>query len=364
LLSDCTIVFAAKKENKKYMSEKFYFGIFLILFSLSFEIFPIEKKEEWTWVVVEKFGKENEEKFFDQNETCIIEKTKLPHFNHLIFSWNAVRPEKGYLRFSVRVRDAFSQVWHKWHIAADWGAMIQKSYVDKPETGPQWHYVRLEMPIGVSADAFSLKIVGLSGASVRVLKSVLVSLSALSKFSPDDYQAIAKLPSLAVVGVPAYSQMVLDHPKANVMCSTTSCSMLTAFLTEKDVDPLAFALSSYDNGLSAYGSWPFNIAHMFEKLNHIRSVHVLRLPSFTTLYKFLKKNIPVVVSVRGAIEGAVKSYDSGHLLLVIGWSKEKQKVLCHDPAFPSSEFVPVEYDLTSFCIAWERSRRLAYCVDF
>ena len=157
--------------------------------------------------------------------------------------------------------------------------------------------------------------------------------------------------------------MVLHHPKKEVLCSPTSSSMVTGYLTQKHVDSIGFARKAYDNGLNAYGSWPFNTAHAFEYAKGRFLFRVQRLASFAELHRLLKRKIPVVVSVRGKIAGAPQEYKEGHLLVVVGWNKEKKKVLCHDPAFTSNDKVRVSYDMRSFLAAWERSRRLAYCAS-
>jgi hypothetical protein len=154
--------------------------------------------------------------------------------------------------------------------------------------------------------------------------------------------------------------MMLNHHKKEVLCSPTSCSMLVSYLMKKRIDPVLFADNAYDAGLNAYGSWPFNVAHAFEVCKGKYLFHVERLSSFSSLYHYLRKKIPVVVSVRGKIIGAPKEYNDGHLLLVVGWDQYHKKVICHDPAIAHSKETRVAYDARSFIRAWELSRRLAY----
>ena len=147
------------------------------------------------------------------------------------------------------------------------------------------------------------------------------------------------------------------------MCSTTSCSMLVSFLMNTMVDPLDFAQHSLDSGLNAYGSWPFNVAHAFELCGGKYFFSVARLPSFRELHHHIYRGIPVVVSVRGYLQGAPKVYSNGHLLLVVGWDAKRKQVICHDPAFKKSRKTLKRYDIASFLSAWERSHRLAYIAE-
>jgi hypothetical protein len=136
--------------------------------------------------------------------------------------------------------------------------------------------------------------------------------------------------------------------------------MLISYLLKKQIDAVSFANNVYDSGLCAYGSWPYNIAHAYECCQGNYLFSVTRLHSFKQLHDYLKKNIPVVVSVRGNIRGAPQEYVHGHLLVVVGWDQKNRKVICHDPAFATNEQTRVAYDAASFLAAWERSRRLSY----
>jgi hypothetical protein len=47
-------------------------------------------------------------------------------------------------------------------------------------------------------------------------------------------------------------------------------------------------------------------------------------------------------------------------MVVVGWNKEKQCVLCIDPAFSQNSHTPKAYRLRSFLRAWGRSLHLSY----
>lgn len=316
--------------------------------------------EPWTWVFTKNFpGSVRNSR---RKELYFIKKD-IPEFTQMIFSWNALRPQQGHFTFWGQVRDAKTQQWHEWHKMIDWGKEIQRSYFNSSHSGTKYCHVRLETPEKAFADAVRIRIQAHDGACVDDVKTITVNAVNLKNFTTEILKPLYQLPSIRISHIPKTSQMALDHPKAHVLCSPTSCSMLVGYLQKKTINPITFAESAYDNGLQAYGSWPFNTAHAFEQTQGKQLFRVMRLDSFHDLHKKLQEQIPVVVSVRGALKGAPKAYNQGHLLLVVGWDQATKKVLCHDPAHSNDEKVYSEYDLAAFCRAWECSRRLAYVAE-
>jgi hypothetical protein len=338
------------------------------LFGISM-LFPFSKaaattgKKSWTWLYKKRFSRRQ---MLDSKRQQVLRfgKYSIPHFSQLIFSWNAFRPRSGHFSFFARVRDARTKKWSNWYKMAEWGASVQRSYAGTPRKRTKYLYVRLETGAYNLADAFSIKIVPSKGASLARIRGFSVCTSNFNKFRPEKFsRELQKLPSVYVKNVPKKSQMVLDHPRCMHMCSPTSWSMLTSFLSGKDVSPLNFAKHVFDDGLDTYGTWHFNVAHAFERCGGRISFSTLRMNSFKTLHRQLMRGIPVLVSVRGFLQGAPKVYDNGHVMMVIGWNSKKGQVVCHDPAFPSNRKVIKRYDIRNFLFAWERSRRLAYLAE-
>lgn len=321
-----------------------------------------QKTEQWTWFHRKTFN--NQEQLENSTKSHIaFAKADLPKFSQLIFSWNALRPKKGYFTFYAQVRDSRTQKWSKWHQMAMWGSQVQKSFETDPDHLSSYHHVRLESKPLLLADGFAIKVEAHEGAHFDQLKAFAVNLANLHLFRPEKESAILGLASVLIPGVPQYSQFELDHPRNDGLCSPTSCAMLTAYLLSKGIDPIDFAEKSLDQGMDKYGSWPFNTAHAFE-ISEAKILYAIkRLNSFKDLHKQLVKNIPVVVSVRGQIHGAPRPYKNGHLLVVIGYDPKTKEIICHDPAMSSSHLVRKRYSVKSFLHAWERSHRLAYCAD-
>lgn len=260
--------------------------------------------------------------------------------------------------------DAKRKSWGSWHKMAEWGAKVQRSFASMPACTSKYLHVRLEANRGHLADAFRLKIKAFDGASLRDLRSFAVSLSNLQNFKASRLdRGIRSLPSAYIANVPKQSQFRVKYAHNESICSPTSVGMLIGSLMDENINYREFVRGSFDNGLKVHGSWPFNMAHAFEQCKGDVHFSVGRLDSFTRLHERLQKGVPVVVSVRGRLDGAPKVYEKGHLLVVIGWDAKRQQVICHDPAFKSNSKVLKRYSVGSFLRAWDRSHRLAYLAD-
>lgn len=294
-------------------------------------------------------------------KTLFFEKENIKPFTQLVFSWNAIRPEQGHFSFYVQVRNPENKRWGVWHHMADWGANLQKSYLSKSDGFSSFVHVRLEIENKKVADAFRIKVVSTKGASLSCVYGCTVATSDFNTFKAE--QTIADLPSVYIEDVPLIAQFALDHEDNGRICSPVSCAVLTQHLMGQDKDPLEFAAKSFDHGLGVYGSWPCNMAHAFEECGGKMSFFVRRMNGFSDVHQQLGRGIPLVVSVRGSLPGALKSFPHGHLLVVVGWNNDTREVLCHDPAAENHEKVFKRYPIADFLRAWECSHRLAYVAE-
>lgn len=318
--------------------------------------------ERWSWFYAQIIQSQRVSSATTKKMT-IFSKVEVPHFSQLIFSWNARRPSRGYFSFLIQTRNAVTKQWGKWHRMMDWGADVQRSYLSDGDGHTKYVHVRLEHQNNKKSDGFRIKICAHKNAGITDVKSVAVALSDYALFEPENVASLLKLPSVYISGVPKVSQLLLDHPDNKRLCSPTSCFMLTHYLCQQRVTPEIFADNVFDSGLEVFGSWPFNVAHAFELCGGSNWFFTKRLHNFVDIYRQLRRGLPVVVSVRGMIEGAPKAYENGHLLVVVGWDAKRKKVICHDPALPEHGRVLISYPVESFIRAWERSYRLAYWVE-
>lgn len=334
----------------------FFYAFFIFLSCISSRMYS------WSWVYSASPNKPSYySESYSSHKSWHWEKTHIHPFSQLIFSWNAFRPERGYYTFSIQVRDAVTKSWYPWHRVAQWGKDIQRSFSSVSRRGTKFLYVRLEVPDNKLADAFRVRVITSKGAPIDKLSCVTVNTTHGKQFvSEIGDRSIYNLPTVFIRNIPRKSQLNLNHPKNTVLCSPTSVSMLLGYLLKRDINALETAKGVHDHGLNAYGSWPFNTAHAFEKAKGKCNFHVERLKSFKQLHQFLVKSIPIVVSITGPLRGGARPYRGGHLLVVVGYDRKRKKVWCHDPAFETNGKICVGYDLDQFLRAWERSRRLAY----
>ena len=317
-------------------------------------------EQKWTWVFHKYFDEKN--RIGNEGKKCIIiVKKNLSPFTQLMVSWNAMRPEKGYFSFYGQIFDNHTKKWGKWHHMFDWGSDIQQSYSSSSDGCSSYAHVRLELDKNHSANGFRIKIIPHQSACLSALYSCSIAYSNFALFKSEiDTNMI--LPSISLSTVPRVAQLGLNHEDKSRMCSPVSCTMVVQYLTESIYNPLQFAEQSYDSGLKTYGSWPFNTAHAFECCPRY-SFFARRLNSFKEIHDQLSKNLPVVVSIRGILKGALKPFPHGHLLVVIGWDNDRKEVICNDPAAETNDDVLKRYSLKDFLRSWELSYRLAYIVD-
>jgi Peptidase_C39 like family len=242
-----------------------------------------------------------------------------------------------------------------------WGSGLQRSYLSDADTVAQHHHVRFEACQGKKMGGFRLKVVAQHGAQLKNLHAVTVAYADFTKFVPEDAAEYEGLASVRIKKVPRKSQFALKHPEKHRLCSPTSCAILVEYFSQGRCDMHTVAHNVFDQGLDSYGSWPFNMAHAFELCRGSHWWRVIRMNSFAGIYKMLQKGYPVAVSVRGSLPGAPKSYDNGHLIVIIGYDAATHKIICHDPACASDKNSVRKYPLADFLRAWEKSHRLTYC---
>jgi hypothetical protein len=309
-----------------------------------------------------------EEGFFDrknlENKSEYIWQTKAKGpFSELILSWNAFRPQRyGKFSFFVSVKH---HNWSNWYKIAEWSSTSQQTFGYAKNPFVHCKYVRVELKKR-KAEEFKIKVRAEKGAALKDLKALFVCLSDLDKFCIN--KPNKNFDSVVIKGVPVQSQMRVNHPRRCDLCSPTSLSMLVKYFAGyekieeslKDYVPM-FAKRVHDDGpLNIYGNWSLNVAQAYESTNGDVFFRVQRLNGFNELYHYLNKKIPIAVSVRGPLKGAKSKYSKGHFMVVAGWDKKKQNLLCIDPAFSSNRKTMHAYKIDSFLQAWGASRNLSY----
>jgi hypothetical protein len=280
----------------------------------------------------------------------------LPPFDELIVSWNAARPAKG--NYHIYVSAKVDQ-WSEWLPYATWGQDGQSSFSQPSSDGTMRVYQDvLGILGGKKATGFRIKIemegricpCQFYGTHVYTNSDAALEIKQGVSFGDPVYVPVAGL-----------SQMMLNHPRCRDLCSPTSTIAVVRYLTKNgSIDPVRFALDSWDRGFDIFGNWVLNVAEASATLGSSWQAWVERLSGFDAIYRMLAQKTPVVVSVRGPLSGSALPYEKGHLMAVIGYDPVQQKVICMDPAFPIDQQTQVQYDLSDFVQAWNRRGRIAY----
>ncbi|EKD23404.1 MAG: hypothetical protein ACD_82C00062G0003 [uncultured bacterium] len=323
-------------------------------------------EDKWTWAYKKVFS--DSECLYNKNLDGIsFFKEDIKRFSQIIFSWNSARPKVGGFLFHIKTKNAKSKKWSDWHKMFYWGSACQRSYYGSNSSSDYIH-VRLETGLNNLSEAFKVIIEPCGGADLGLIKSVCACISDFNKFKPDIIDSkLLNLKSVHIKDVPKISQRLLDHKESSRICSPTSCSMLLGFFNKYFTDALSFTDSVFDPALGSdgsYGNWCFNVAEVYCRSGGKVLCHVSRMNGFIDLYEKLLEGFPVIVSVRGKLEGGQKEYNSGHLIVVVGWDFISKSVICHDPAFYTNESTFVKYKLKTFLDCWGNSNKLAYVANF
>lgn len=309
--------------------------------------------QKWTTSYEILFSKKEREKHARSKE-IYVEKKDIVSGTQIVFGWNAIRPEKAQITFYIKLHNAVTKEWSSYHKLVEWGGKSQISFANKNEFS-NFLYARLEISKNTIIDGFAIQVTADDSKALGLVEGLFVTIADFKQFVPQKIDSsFFKRKYLCIENVPSFSQILLLHPRAGGICSPTSTAIVSSYLLGKKVDPLEFADYCYDRALDIFGNWAFSTAHAFEKIHKVAYMYPMRLGSIESLYDLIQdQHSPVVVSVKGTLQGAPKKYPNGHLLVVIGFDPARKKVICLDPASREIEKVRREYDLQDFINAWE-----------
>lgn len=280
----------------------------------------------------------------------------LPPFDELMLTWNAVRPTQGKFLFYVSLK---TDEWSPWLLYSTWGSDGQSSFDQTAQDSPVKNFQdAVEVLNGKKATAFQVKIATEGSARLDSVYGLHVYTNGDRPKELQKFNSEVKPISLKVPGL---SQMTVDHVRHKDLCSPTSTTAVTRYLSNNNaIDPVDFAQKVWDAGFDIYGNWVFNTAHAASLLGPQWNGWVERLNGFTPIYQSLEQGIPVIVSVRGPLPGGALPYAKGHLIAIIEFDPLNQKVLCMDPAFPTDAETHVSYHFSDFMEAWGRRGNVGY----
>lgn len=242
------------------------------------------------------------------------------------------------------------------------GAHDQHTFKKKlPEASLNVYQDTLEILEGNKAAGFRIRILAKEGASLEHFRTLHVS--AIDR-STHRVSALASENVTVDLEVAGLSQIALPDERYLRLCSPTSTTAVIRFLSNSaDLSPLEFADNVVDSAFDIYGNWILNSAQAACELGDSWDCCVARLTTFNQIIGQLCKGYPVIVSIKGPLNGSARPYESGHLVVVKGYDSKKREVLCMDPAFPTNEQTHVNYALEDFISAWGRRQGIAYIFD-
>lgn len=286
--------------------------------------------------------------------TYTWEENRLSPFDELIVSWSAARPQKGHYAIAVSL---LTNEWSPWLDYAHWGSAGQFTF-SQGNGACQTFQDIIDVLNGEKATGFKVRIKAEAGATLEHFRMVHSSLSNSKEHTISQGKGLFDEIHLKVPGL---SQMRIPHERHRSFCSPTSMTSVINYLCPAlQLSPLSFAEHVKDTAFDIYGNWIFNTAQASHLLGADWNCFAARLTSFDQILEQLQKGYPVIVSVKGPLEGSAEHYESGHLMVIIGYNG--QMVHCMDPAFSSNEQTHVSYALEDFLSAWSRRRGLAYLI--
>jgi hypothetical protein len=306
-------------------------------------------------------------------------------FTELVPTWNAVTPADTFVRVQARVRSSTGRL-SGWKVLANWSTR-DAGFRRTSGTSQGDAVARVSTDTVVAASG-----VRLTGYQLRVLPMRATSRSTTPTIR--SVQAVASRPSSSlpatsrraygakILGVPRYSQMIHrgQYPQygggGQAWCSPTALSMILGYYrslpspvnyswvskryADRWVDHVARVV--YDYGYRGAGNWAFNTAYA---ANLTHDAFVTRLRNLREAERFIARGIPVAASIsfsRGQLGGAPISSTAGHLVVIVGFTRNGN-VVVNDPAAPSNASVRRIYDRGQFERAWlRRSSGTVYVV--
>lgn len=302
-------------------------------------------------------------------------------FSELVSSWIAQTPAGTFIRvYMSAVRgDATATKWYTMGIWASGDGDIYRRSVGGQGDGDG--YIAIDTFFAKDHPMFGyqlkLELYRLAGSGVSP------SVTRIGAVASDPVNTKPYLPSATsmtkdqVLAVPQYSQEIHagQYPRydggGEAWCSPTSTSMVVAYWGKgPTATEYAYVLNDYpgiadpwidyaaryvfDYHYNGAGNWPFNVAYAGARG---LDGEVTQLHSLREAEQFIKAGIPLVASIAfssNKLDGFLFKSTNGHLLVIVGFTKEGNPVV-NDPAATSDATVQRVYDRAQFEQNWMTS---------
>lgn len=292
------------------------------------------------------FSKKN---FNIDRNICYVEANNIDTFNEILISWNAERPIQGYYEIDLSL--FINNTWSHKISYAKWAENDQIVYSDT------FSSVLRNLFQTNLAKGFRVFLKSCNNANLDSIWGLHISTLNIERHKVKS----TEINEYYNLKVPKISQWHIEHEQPEDLCSPTSVTSVLHFLN-KNIDAKNFAAKVNNNGI--YGIWCLNISQAAHELGNKWNCYVTRFESFDQIINFLKRSLPVIVSIKGPISGSTYPYKNGHILVVRGYDSNSKQVLCMDPGFHEINETYVNYNLDEFMISWgERRKGLVYIFD-
>jgi len=236
-------------------------------------------------------------------------------------SWNGSAPDTN-SSFKIQMRFPDGTGWSPWLTVGYWKANIWSSYGTTSYAGGYIDYDNVKLYSYVSAWQFKIMMtragVGQSSPTVHKL-SFLVSDSRTTT-SLDFIQIVNDKPSAIFIPTDFIYQYGVDPQIGGSICSPTSVSMILRSYNIP-VDPLHFAVDTYDPYFHMFGIWPRVVQNASE---YGVDGAVTRYRSWSQAREVLANGGRISMSVGPPLY-------SGHLMMLAGFTANGDPIV-HDPA--------------------------------
>jgi len=299
-------------------------------------------------------------------------------FSELVSSWIAQTPGGSFIHvyMSADRGDGTSTKWYTMGIWAYGDADIHRTSVGHQGDGDG--YIAIDTFFAKDHQMFGyqlkLELYRLKGSSASP------SVTRIGAVASDPVNTKPYLPSATtmtkdkVLPVRQFSQEIHagQYPQydggGEAWCSPTSTSMVVdywdkgpspseyAYVPSEFADPWVdyTARYVYDYHYQGAGNWPFNVAYAGARG---LDGEVTQLHSLAEAEQFIKAGIPLVASIAfssNKLDGFLFKSTNGHLLVIVGFTKEGNPVV-NDPAATSDATVQRVYDRAQFEQNWMTS---------
>lgn len=271
----------------------------------------------------------------------------IPKFTEISPSWNSRTNENSFVELLIRIR--IEGQWTEYKSYGVWATDGLNRGINEAQSDEKIRFT--EDRIFIKNNSYG------DGVQVKVIlrgENPKLKLMAVTTDAKDEDEEVYGNYLKILENVPRISQLISGHKDANCICSPTSLTMVLQY-HKVDVDLFTVTKGVFDNSMKLYGNWPQNVAYAGEL--GMRA-YTKKCASINDVKRLISKDIPVVASIvttdKSQLEGTIMSYESGHLVTIIGFKyiDGEEYIVVNDPAAMSLEDVRRDYKLEEFINVW------------